>query len=303
MDLLPTQKQVETAQEINTLLDGHRVWMDRLNKTLICGTTAAEDTIAENAHHQCRVGKWLEQQARALFADKTKHDVLLARHKQVHDHARAMVTSAQRGDRINEDIYDGFLEAALEFEQMIESAYDTLMARINATDPLTGAQTRSHMRALLEDRLIKSRDGGPSWIVMVDLDHFKSINDRYGHDIGDQVLKGFASVVRDHIRANDLFFRYGGEEFLLCISDVSEDTIMAVAERLRQAISNENHQLPEGHSISVTASFGITELTEKRSVTEAISTADVAMYAAKHAGRNRVMFETAPASPPPAQSL
>jgi diguanylate cyclase (GGDEF)-like protein len=295
MEIIPSQRQVETAKEIDSLLEGHRTWVDHLNKSLICGATTPAGTLEEDAHSRCALGNWLEARAGKLFSDNNQHQELLKHHKNIHDLARSMVQYAERGVQIAESTYDDFLNAAYEFEKLIGSAYDSIIAAINATDPLTGAQTRSHMRTLLEDRISRISSSLPSWILMIDLDHFKSINDRYGHEIGDRVLKGFAAVVRDHIRSSDLFFRYGGEEFLLSISDVGEDRIANVAERLRSAISRESHAAPDGTRFSITASIGITQLSACQDVTSAINTADAAMYAAKRAGRNKVVFST-PAS-------
>ncbi|QDG76604.1 diguanylate cyclase [Labrenzia sp. PHM005] len=296
MEIIPTQRQVETAKEIDALLEEHKAWIDRLNKSLICRTSAAADMLEEDAHLHCPLGHWLEVRAGKLFSNDGQHQELRSRHKHIHDLARTMVMAANSGAMIEERTYEDFLVAASEFEKLIGTAYDSIIAAINATDPLTGAQNRSHMRALLEDRIAKIGSGLPSWILMIDLDHFKSINDRYGHEVGDRVLKGFSSVVRDHIRSSDLFFRYGGEEFLLCISDVGEDRIANVAERLRSAISRESYEAPDGTRFSTTASFGITRLSADHDVTSVINAADTAMYAAKRAGRNQVIFSPTSAS-------
>ena len=192
----------------------------------------------------------------------------------------------------------GFSHPRKGLSSLIEAAYDEIVRSINATDPLTGAENRTMMDQRLAERLSASREtGSRDWLIMVDLDHFKSVNDQYGHEVGDTVLKGFASVVREHIRSNDLFFRYGGEEFLLCIASVEEDTVARIAERLRNAIAQQNFQTQSGKSIAVTASFGVAALTPKSTVTEAINAADKAMYAAKHAGRNMVMFDITKSRP------
>lgn len=290
MEIIPSRKRVETAKEIDALLEEHRAWIDRLNKCLICGSSSFPDFLEGESHLRCPLGNWLESQAGELFSDNIQHQELKSRHKNIHDLARTMVEAARHETKIEESTYDGFLSAVSEFEKLIGAAYDAIIAAINATDPLTGAQNRSHMRALLEDRIAKTGPDLPSWILMIDLDHFKSINDRYGHEVGDKVLKGFSTVVRDHIRSSDLFFRYGGEEFLLCISGVGEDRIANIAERLRSAISRESYEAPDGTRFSTTASFGINRLCTGHDVTSAIHAADTAMYAAKRAGRNQVVF-------------
>lgn len=291
---LQTKKQEETAQELDRMLNSHRNWVYRLNKTLICGLDPTAEMIAEDAHVHCAFGHWLEQRAQHLDLDTDTLENLVHRHKKVHDLAREMAFTVRDGHTIEESLYDEFLAISERFIGLIESAYDALIASINATDPLTGAENRSLMNVRLEERKrVAAGKSSQAWIIMIDLDHFKSVNDDYGHEVGDQVLKGFGSLVRDHIRGDDLFFRYGGEEFLLCISGVSENTVARVAERLRKASANKAYKVKNDKELSVTASFGIAGLTAHKEISDAINAADIAMYAAKKAGRNRVVFDRA----------
>ncbi|MCK7613579.1 diguanylate cyclase [Roseibium sediminicola] len=276
------------------MLNSHRNWVYRLNKTLICGLDPTSEMIAEDAHVHCAFGHWLEQRAQHLDLDTETLSNLVGRHKKVHDLAREMALTVRDGHTIEESLYDEFLAISERFIGLIESAYDALIASINATDPLTGAENRSLMNVRLEERKrIAAGKSSQAWIIMIDLDHFKSVNDDYGHEVGDHVLKGFGSLVRDHIRGDDLFFRYGGEEFLLCISGVSENTVARVAERLRKACANKVYKVKNDKELSVTASFGIAGLTDYKQISDAINAADIAMYAAKRAGRNRVVFDRA----------
>ncbi|MCV0427384.1 MAG: diguanylate cyclase [Roseibium sp.] len=280
------------------MLNSHRAWVYRLNKSLVCGLPAAVEMIADDAHLHCTLGNWLESRAMQLDLNEDTYEDLVARHKRVHDIAREMVRTVQAGHRIQEAIYDEFLEASEEFSGLIEGTYDGIIASITATDPLTGAENRTLMTERLEERISKAKETGCEvWIIMVDLDRFKSINDVHGHELGDTVLKKFAAVVMDHIRTDDLFFRYGGEEFLLCISDVDKNTISRVAERLREAVARKTFETPDGNRFSITASFGIAAISVNKQINQAINAADAAMYAAKHAGRNKVKFDPASTQP------
>lgn len=289
---LQTKKQEETALELDRMLNSHRTWVYRLNKTLICGLEPTKEMIAEDAHVHCDFGRWLEDRACHLDLDSGTRASLLNRHRKVHDLAREMALTVRGGKTIEEDLYDAFLHSSESFIGLIEAAYDALIASINATDPLTGAENRSLMLMRLEERKrLASGKGQQAWIIMIDLDHFKSVNDDHGHEVGDQVLKGFGSLVRDHIREDDLFFRYGGEEFLLCVSGVRENTVARVAERLRMASAGKAYKVKKGGELSVTASFGIADLTAHEELSDAVNAADAAMYAAKRAGRNRVVLD------------
>jgi diguanylate cyclase (GGDEF)-like protein len=153
------------------------------------------------------------------------------------------------------------------------------------TDPLTGVFNRRHMESRLGEALESSRRrGAPASLLLIDIDHFKRINDEHGHEAGDRVLKGIVSVVRSSARKVDLLFRMGGEEFVLLLPDTSETSAAVMAEKLRAAIAAS--RLLDGHP--VTASIGIAGMQEGDTVERWVGATDVAMYAAKEAGRNRV---------------
>ncbi len=156
-------------------------------------------------------------------------------------------------------------------------------------DPLTELWNR---RALM-DRLNQEwariqRHGGAIACIMADIDHFKNINDNYGHRIGDEVLCRVASVLADRCRRTDLPVRYGGEEFAVLIPDERAEGAAGLAERCRREIENAHSHI-SGQDISVTTSFGVADTTELPSAEALIESADAALYKAKNAGRNCVV--------------
>jgi two-component system, cell cycle response regulator len=164
------------------------------------------------------------------------------------------------------------------------------------TDGLTGLHNRryldSHLK-LLRDRAI-SRNR-PLSVCMTDIDRFKSVNDTYGHDAGDEILRQFAGRLRSAVRGADLACRYGGEEFILVMPDTTAEVAAAVAERLRRSIEEKPFVLKEANiSLHVTASLGIATILHSDDTPEAIiKRADRALYDAKHGGRNRVVAAAA----------
>ncbi|WBS05131.1 GGDEF domain-containing protein [Pseudoduganella sp. SL102] len=152
-------------------------------------------------------------------------------------------------------------------------------------DPLTGALNRQGLRELLLKQWNRSGDmtQGVS-IIFMDLDHFKSINDTFGHAAGDDVLRAFAEVVTQAIRSSDKLVRWGGEEFLIICPGTTAELAAGIAEKLRLAMSR--HDWPCG--LKVTASFGVTALAPREDFGEAIKRADAALYLAKSGGRDRV---------------
>ena len=162
-------------------------------------------------------------------------------------------------------------------------------------DALTGLYNRRYLEETLGRELILAgRHGYPVSLIMGDLDHFKSVNDRFGHLGGDEVLRTFGDLMKRHARGSDIYCRYGGEEFLLVLPQMPADTAAERAEQLRIAMAAV--PVPFGNSaIAVTASFGVATFPrEGQTGDELIAAADSALYAAKAAGRNRVIVNSGP---------
>ena len=164
------------------------------------------------------------------------------------------------------------------------------------TDSLTGLHNRRyldmHMPVLLTRAMGRER---PLSVIMLDFDHFKCVNDQYGHDAGDDVLREFAARLRKNIRAMDLMCRYGGEEFVLVLPDSDVDAARAVAERIRTAVSKTPFAVANGkHKVNLTISMGIAGLRLVGDSAEALfSRTDAALYQAKKDGRNRIVSSAA----------
>ncbi len=163
--------------------------------------------------------------------------------------------------------------------------------RLATTDGLTGIYNRRHFFILAEHEVQRARRARHSMgVIMVDVDHFKRVNDSHGHAAGDQVLRSVAERCQQNIRAVDILGRYGGEEFAILLPEADMAIALAVAERLRQCVASAPVSV-DGHAISVTLSLGVAVLTDEGDDLEAVLyRADAALYAAKQAGRNRVVL-------------
>ncbi|MDO8693535.1 MAG: PAS domain S-box protein [Sheuella sp.] len=176
-------------------------------------------------------------------------------------------------------------KAALEVANSELEAVNAELIRLASTDPLTHAENRRQFENTMSNHiaLAKRRDE-PMCLVMFDIDHFKRVNDGYGHLVGDKVLIELSGIALSTLRASDTFSCWGGEEFLILLPDCSMDNARNIADKLRQRF--EQHVFAEvGH---VTASFGVAQWHLEESVTNWIQRVDKAMYAAKDAGRNTV---------------
>jgi len=157
---------------------------------------------------------------------------------------------------------------------------------ISERDPLTDTLNRRSFFALSEN-MLEQNEHKPMSIVAMDLDHFKAINDNYGHGVGDDVLKAYVSTVTHIIRENDLFARIGGEEFVLLLPNTEQQKAMAIAERLRLAIAELN-PIQQDKTKQVTCSFGIRTVSDSSNLSQVLKQADNALYQAKASGRNKV---------------
>ena len=162
------------------------------------------------------------------------------------------------------------------------------LANSARTDPLTGLMNRRAFNEVLKYEAGRTnRYGTKAVLILMDIDHFKGVNDTYGHPVGDEVLKRIAATIRDNIRDTDSACRFGGEEFAILLSDTSPEGGLTVSHALRKVIEETVIVPSPDQSIKVTASFGLTQLAENR-IEEALIRADKALYQSKERGRNRV---------------
>ena len=158
------------------------------------------------------------------------------------------------------------------------------LTRMALTDNLTGLSNRTHINRILRQEYSRfERHNQCFGIIMLDIDHFKNVNDQHGHDTGDKVLKKMASTVASAIRTSDYVARWGGEEFLICCTTIDEVDLQPIAETIRQLVANTDFERVG----QITASLGCAAIVKGESVNELIKRADVALYEAKNNGRNR----------------
>jgi diguanylate cyclase (GGDEF)-like protein len=159
------------------------------------------------------------------------------------------------------------------------------LVRLATTDSLTGLLNRRAFFEKAQELYARTRTGGALSAIMFDADHFKRINDVYGHDVGDEVLR---AIAREAASENTIVGRLGGEEFAILLEDCRLSHAVEIAERLRVKISELRFETKTG-PLTVTCSFGVSERTREDSIDQLLKYADAALYAAKSSGRNRVV--------------
>ncbi|HSJ99238.1 MAG TPA: diguanylate cyclase [Myxococcota bacterium] len=169
------------------------------------------------------------------------------------------------------------------------------LARLSTTDPVTGLRNRRYVSEFLSVEVLRAvRYHTPLAVLLLDLDHFKRVNDTHGHRVGDAVLQVVADTLRASLRATDLAGRYGGEEFLVVLPQTDLAGGAVLAERVRVAIEETAIDVAADTALSVTVSVGVAALDgAAQTVEQLVERADAALYAAKDAGRNRVVSAAA----------
>lgn len=171
-----------------------------------------------------------------------------------------------------------------EFNRTLTTAY--VMHQMAHTDSLTFLPNRRWLTQTIEQRLSRKKR---FTLILADIDHFKQINDTFGHETGDAVLREVSDCLHHQIRAGDVIGRWGGEEFLILASEEDAHSALQLAQRLRESLENFKLEV----NLSVTASFGVTLSREDDTIVSLLKRADLALYRAKSNGRNRVEWETA----------
>ncbi|MEO3428518.1 sensor domain-containing diguanylate cyclase [Pelagibius sp. CAU 1746] len=174
----------------------------------------------------------------------------------------------------------------------LEAERDALLARLSAqalSDELTGLPNRrAFMDELERVQAAMSRSTAPASIAVIDIDHFKQVNDTYGHGAGDATLRALAAVLRETLRGEDFLARVGGEEFALVLRAADLSIAGRIAERMRERVAETPFTLPEGQTIHITVSIGVAPFSLDCKDQACLKAADKALYKAKEGGRNKV---------------
>lgn len=276
-----------TLQQLDQALYNHEQWLAALTRTIICRLPHDDCDVAEDAHRHCRFGQWCYNKPPQSLREKPAFIAMAVEHHRMHQlGAHLLLTSAYDSPGFSKE-YDAFRNSMDRLRLEIDTLKHEIEDSLNNRDALTGAENRVRMLTTLRElHGLVNRRVHPCGIVIMDLDHFKTINDKYGHLFGDEVLATSVRHVMTHLRPYDRVFRYGGDEFLITLPDADLQITQAVIERIRMGLASLAFTADRPKAISPTASFGITQLDPDVSVEESINRADIALYKAKASGRN-----------------
>lgn len=275
--------------EVDRALHDFLQWQNQFYRALVSEGTANPADLADDSHLRCAFGRWLT----ALPADIQARDAGLsdmqAAHEDMHDAARRLLTTRQQHQPVAAPTFDTFTELAQDFKLTLLKYQRRIISEVCTLDPLTGAGNRYAMNLRLTIEWERARRSGlPCSLCLLDIDYFKRINDVYGHAVGDIVLRAISRFLKGDGRIYDDIFRYGGEEFLICMPDTSLAQAVAVFNRLREGLAALDIPLENDQCLNMTASFGVTLLLPDEPIELSIERVDHALLCAKNSGRNRV---------------
>lgn len=234
-------------------------------------------------------GLWLHHKGSAMFDGTAELPVILAAMNALdREILPALAQAVADSDTATlASRMQAFQRKVDEIKYLLMTLFDRVNALEGGRDPLTQLLNRRFLPTVLSREITLATSGqGTFSVFLADIDHFKRINDGYGHGGGDAVLRQVAELLQDTCRAGDYVFRYGGEEFLVVLVDARADVLEHIAEKLRNAVEQHHFRLPDGQSLSVTISIGGAAFDGHPDPDMLVTRADKALYAAKAAGRN-----------------
>lgn len=268
------------------------IWTRRILRCVALRTPPGMDVLDPQAHLHCRFGMWAESQRsefEALDAMATRR--LEVSHQAMHDAIRSICSNALAGHTIQSTDLDAFEQSQSELISLTARFKTLILSNAMQYDPLTGLPMRYGIeRDFALNYKDSRRNQSLLYVVVIDVDHFKHINDSYGHPVGDLVLRQLANTMKSNLRGNEPLYRYGGEEFLWLMQCKTVEEASQSALRLLTSIRTSSISIPDAPSIKMTATLGLAQVAEDENLSSVIKRADAALYEGKHAGRDRFVI-------------
>ncbi len=279
------------TEELEVIIAAHLAWFKQMNRTLVCGGPINQTDLDSDAHLRSPFGQWYYSQEPYLLEASPDYQGLGAIQQSMHESARVALLSIIDQRRPAPELYDQCIDLALRLNTTLRRLQLDIIGELLTTDSLTGCATRRGMMQRLREEQERSlRIQRPCCLCLLDFDRFKRINDDHGHPAGDAVLAQGMRFVTSVLRKYDSIYRYGGEEFLICLPGTPLKEAAVVVERIRAGLERLPIRLPGGDTLFITASFGIAEMNPRQPVEEGIAIADMALIRAKEQGRNQIQI-------------
>ena len=297
-----SQREARTDEAYRLFSIGQNVGVERERQRAVLMEWAHEvmltlhrstDAVLLPALRQSEFGLWFHHKAVAMFEGDAEVGQILDIIERVDSAVLPLIQPKGSQGGVHDDRVVELQFEVDNLKYLLNNLFERHQETENGRDTLTRLFNRRFLPAVVSREIGVTQKGGTGFaLLLLDLDHFKRVNDEFGHDGGDLVLQQAAMLLMSCVRSGDFAFRYGGEELLVMLVEVTQDAAMRVAEMVRSKLEGSTFSITKGRTVSVTASIGVAMYNGHPDHQYLIKRADAAMYEAKQGGRNRVVLAT-----------
>jgi diguanylate cyclase len=293
--LFSPEEVAEIPHQLDEVMLAHLAWSQRLLRCALLKEPATDDMLQPNAHELCEFARWFGSvSARLRKLEPVSVHSLDTAHSSMHRAARELYLAARENRHIDLQWVESFESSQAAMVKELNYLKAQFIRSCAQADPLTGLPLRHDLQTLFTVRQADAdRSGNAVFIALADADHFKEVNDDYGHPTGDMALIHLARLLKRVLRSNDSLLRYGGDEFMLLFLGIDDESAGNVIMRLINQVRAHPLSLPDGRQLRMSLSIGLTRALPHDSLESAIARADLALYQAKHNGRDRFEWASA----------
>ncbi|HWR77635.1 MAG TPA: diguanylate cyclase [Thiobacillus sp.] len=291
MSDLPAETEPFIA-ELDAAVEAHMNWTRRILRCAVLHSTPGEDVLDPMAHTLCRFGAWFrENRAHFEALDAPAARRVETVHQTMHDAIRSLCAQVMTGATGRPVDLECFEQSQSELIGLLARFKTLILSQAVRCDPLTELPLRYGIEndfAMYQKEVRRNRSR--LYVVMIDVDHFKPINDTYGHLVGDKVLRHLAHTLKQSLRSDEPLYRYGGEEFLWLLKCKSAEEATKSARRVLASVGTTPVPIADDETLRLTITLGLALAGETEDLSSVIKRADQALYEGKQSGRNRYVI-------------
>jgi diguanylate cyclase (GGDEF)-like protein len=291
--MLESSSETDTLiAELDAAVEAHMDWTRRIVRCAVLHTAPGDDVLDPLSHTLCRFGGWFmanRQQFEAI--DPTGTQRIEAAHQAMHDAIRFICTAIMAKQPGDAGDLDAFEASQTELISLLAGFKTQILSKAVQRDPLTGLPLRYGIENdFVQHQKEAQRNRALLYVVMIDIDHFKRVNDTYGHPAGDRVLRQLADILKRMLRGNEPLYRFGGEEFLWLFKCQSPEEAKQSARRVLATVGTTPMPITDDETLRLTITLGLAKVGDTEDFASALKRADMALYEGKRSGRNRYVF-------------
>ncbi len=279
--------------ELDASVEGVMEWTRRVLRFVVLHTSPGADVLDPVAHDLCAFGTWYAANRTHFEAiDPLSAAHVEHAHRLMHDAIRTICNDVLAGSPVKPADLQAFEHSQAELLGLLARFKTSILSEAVRHDPLTGLPLRYGIEGdFAQQQKDARRNGNQLYVALIDVDHFKRINDSYGHPVGDRVLRHLAETLNRNMRSNEPIYRFGGEEFLWLMQCKSAEEAEQSAHRLLTTIRTTPVPIARNQTVTLTVTLGMAQAGLQEELASALERADVALYRGKESGRDRFVID------------